>query len=156
MQQSTLAEQTIPVEKALTYNTRFGEVALREDRLITFKNGLLGFTGCTTFGLSRIPNADESPILLLQCVNEPEIAFLVADPSAIGLEIKDEDLSKAVKECQMTKENVQSLVILTMYDQDDSYYLTANLRAPLLIDSRTRQARQHILANKNYTTQHKL
>ncbi|MAI07335.1 MAG: hypothetical protein CMF61_00105 [Magnetococcales bacterium] len=156
MQQTTLAEQTIPVEKALTYNTRFGEVALREDRLITFKNGLLGFTGCTTFGLSRIPNADESPILLLQCVNEPEIAFLVADPKSIGLEIQDEDLSKAVKECQMTKENVQTLVILTMYDQEDSYYLTANLRAPLLIDSRSRQARQHILANKNYTTQHKL
>ena len=118
MQQTTLAEQTIPVEKALTYNTRFGEVALREDRLITFKNGLLGFTGCTTFGLSRIPNADESPILLLQCVNEPEIAFLVADPKSIGLEIQDEDLSKAVKECQMTKENVQTLVILTMYDQE--------------------------------------
>lgn len=156
MQQTTLAEQTIPVDKALTYNTRFGEVTLREDRLITFQNGLLGFNGCTTFGLSRIPNADESPILLLQCINEPDIAFLVADPKAVGLEIKDEDLAKAIKECQMTKENVQSMVILTMYDQDDSYYLTANLRAPLFIDSRTRQAKQHILANKDYTTQHKL
>lgn len=156
MQQTTLAEQTIPVDKALNYTTRFGEVSLREDRLITFKNGLLGFTHCTTFGLSRIPNADESPILLLQCVNEPEIAFLVADPKILGLEIKKDDLDKAVKESSMIKENVQTLVILTMYDQDESYYLTANLRAPIFVDSRTRQAKQHILANKEYTTQHKL
>jgi flagellar assembly factor FliW len=156
MQQTTLAEQTIPVDKALNYTTRFGEVSLREDRLITFKNGLLGFTQCTTFGLSRIPNADESPILLLQCVNEPEIAFLVADPSTLGLDIKSEDMDKAIKESNMIKENVQTLVILTMYDQEESYYLTANLRAPLFIDSRTRQAKQHILANKDYTTQHKL
>ncbi|MAF31547.1 MAG: hypothetical protein CMF60_05020 [Magnetococcales bacterium] len=156
MQQISLAEQTIPVEKALHYNTRFGEVAIREDRLITFESGLLGFAQCTTFGLSRIPNAEESSILLLQCVNEPEIAFLVADPRSLGLEIKNADMDKAIKECKMVKENVQSLVILTMYDQDESYYLTANLRAPLLIDSRSRQARQHILANKEYTTQHKL
>jgi flagellar assembly factor FliW len=65
-------------------------------------------------------------------------------------------MDKAIKESNMIKENVQTLVILTMYDQEESYYLTANLRAPLFIDSRTRQAKQHILANKDYTTQHKL
>lgn len=156
MQQTNLAEQTIPVDKALTYETRFGEVTLREDRLITFSNGLLGFTQCTTFGLSRIPNADESPILLLQCINEPDISFLVADPKTVGLEIKKEDVEKAIQECKLSKESIQTLVILTMYDQDDSYYLTANLRAPLFVDSRSRQAKQHILSSKEYTTQHKL
>tara|TARA_R110000868_G_scaffold218576_2_gene469160 strand:- start:86361 stop:86831 length:471 start_codon:yes stop_codon:yes gene_type:complete len=156
MQQTTLTEQTVPVEKALNYDTRFGEVTLREDRLINFAQGLLGFNECTTFGLSKLPNTDESPIMLLQCVNAPEIGFLVADPKILGLTIKDEDVSKALKEAGMSKESTQVLVILTMYDQEDSYYLTANLRAPLLVDSRTRQARQHILSSKEYTTQHKL
>ncbi|MFT7144657.1 MAG: flagellar assembly factor FliW [Alphaproteobacteria bacterium] len=156
MQQTTLTEQKVPVDKALNYDTRFGEVTLREDRLISFDKGLLGFNECTTFGLCKLPNADESPIMLLQCVNEPEIGFLVADPKILGLEIKDEDVAKALKEAGMSKESTQLMVILTMYDQEDSYYLTANLRAPLLIDSRTRKARQHVLTSKDYTTQHKL
>lgn len=156
MQQTTLTEQNVPVDKALVYETRFGEVSLREDRLITFTNGLLGFNDCTTFGLTKLPNTDESPIMLLQCVNEPEIGFLVAEPKSLGLDMKAEDISKAVKEAGMSEESTQALVILTMYDQEGSYYLTANMRAPLLVDSRSRQARQHILTNKEYTTQHKL
>lgn len=156
MQQTTLTEQNIPVDKALVYNTRFGEVSIREDRLISFSNGLLGFSGCTTFGLTKLPNTEESPVMLLQCVNDPEIGFLVAEPKSLGLDIKADDLQKAIKEAGMSEQSTQPLVILTMYDQEGSVYLTANLRAPLLIDSRTRQARQHILASKEYTTQHKL
>lgn len=156
MQQSAVLEHNIPADKALVYQTRFGEVTLRDDRLINFPKGLLGFADCTTFGLSKIPNAEESPIMLLQCVNEPEIGFLVADPKLLGANIEDADIANAMKEAGMSAESTGVLVILTMYDQEDSYYLTANLRAPLLVDSRTREARQHILANKEYTTQHKI
>lgn len=148
--------QEIPASKALSYATRFGEVALREDRLISFPAGILGFQTCTVFGLSRLPNNEESPILLLQCINEPDVGFLIADPEILGLEIKAKDREQALQETGMSTETTQFLVILTMYEQDDSYYLTANLRAPVMIDSTTRKACQHILSNKNYTTQHKL
>ncbi len=143
-------------ENSLTYQTRFGEVALREDRLISFPKGLFGFDDCTVFGLSRMPNSSESPLLLLQCVNEPDLSFIVADPHALGLEIKEEDRATAFKETDMSKIDTQFLVILTMYDQGDSYYMTANMRAPILINSESRLGCQHILINKDYTTQHKL
>lgn len=81
---------------------------------------------------------------------------MVADPTLIGLEIKPEDRTTAIKETAMNPEHTQFLVILTMYEQGDSYYLTANMRAPIMINSETRAARQHILSNKDYTTQHKL
>lgn len=148
--------QTTTDNKTLVYATRFGDVKLREDRLITFSNGILGFDACTVFGLSTLPNTEESPFLLLQCVNEPEVGFLVADPNVLGLEISDEDKVQAFKDTGLKSEDTQFLVILTMYDQEDSYYLTANLRAPIMVDSRTRQARQYILSNKKYTTQHKI
>ena len=156
MEQALANEQTTPTGKALTYQTRFGEVTLREDRLISFPTGILGFNDCTVFGLSKIPNADESPLLLLQCVNEPEVCFLVADPAVLGLDIKAEDMNNALTESGMDKTNTQFLVILTMYEQENSHYLTANLRAPILIDSVKRTALQHILSNKDYTTQHKI
>ena len=142
--------------RMLIYPTRFGDVELREDRLIAFPDGLFGFSDCTVFGLSRLPNATETPLMLLQCVNEPDISFMVADPAALGLTIEEEDRRTALKETRMPAENTQLLVLLTMYDHGDGYYVTANLRAPVLVDSVRRIARQHILTNKNYNTQHKL
>lgn len=142
--------------KELTFTTRFGEVKLREDRLIEFPQGLFGFRECVSFGLTKLPNVDESPIMLLQCVNEPAIAFLVADPKALGLDIKASDRAAAIEEAQLSDSDTQLLAILTLYDNGDSYYLTANLRAPLLIDSLSRTGTQHILASKDYTTQHKI
>ena len=148
--------ETIPVEKKLTYQTRFGEVNLRDDRLISFPRGLLGFEDCTVFGLSQLPNADESPLLLLQCINEPQFAFVVADPAVLGLEIADADKTKALHETGMKAEKTQFLSILTLYDQGESYYVTANLKAPIMIDTTTRIARQHVFTSGHYTTQHKL
>lgn len=149
-------QMTSDAGKEMTFTTRFGEVRLREDRLIDFPQGLFGFRECTQFGLTKLPTVDESPIMLLQCVNVPAIAFLVADPKALGLEIKDTDRAQALEETQLPESETQFLAILTLYDNGDSYYLTANLRAPLLVDSNSRMGRQHILASKTYTTQHKL
>lgn len=140
----------------LVFATRFGEVKLRKDRLISFPQGLFGFRECTSFGLTRLPNVDESPILLMQCVNEPSVAFLVADPKVLGLKIETDDEAEAITGTNMPKTDTQFLSILTLYDNGDSYYLTANLKAPLLVDSNQRMGVQYILTNKNYTTQHKI
>lgn len=156
MQQAVTIETQVPQEHALAFTTKFGEITLRDDRLISFKKGLLGFDHCTTFGLSRLPNSEESPIMLLQCVNDENLAFLVADPAALGLTLQEEDKEEALKQTQMSKETTQFLVVLTMYDQESSYYLTANMRAPLMVDSHQRQACQHILGNKEYSTQQKV
>tara|TARA_B100000609_G_scaffold83197_1_gene66325 strand:+ start:71 stop:544 length:474 start_codon:yes stop_codon:yes gene_type:complete len=140
----------------LNYTTRFGEVELHEDRLISFPLGVLGFEDCTVFGLSTLPEADDSPLMLLQCVNEPQVSFLVADPKLLGLSFKPEDLKQALRETGMASEDCQFLVILTLYDQGESYYLTANMKAPVMVDTANRTARQHILTNKDYSTQHKI
>lgn len=140
----------------LAYNTSFGEIHLREDRLLSFPKGLLGLPHCTVFGLSRLPGVDESPLMLMHCINEPHITFLVADPAVLGLHIQDKDREQALKEAGMTEKNAQFLTILTLYPDEEAGYLTANLRAPVLIDSTTREGVQQILASKEYTTQHKL
>lgn len=140
----------------LVFTTRFGEVRLRKDRLVSFPHGLFGFRECTSFGLTRLPNVDESPILLMQCVNDPAVAFLVADPKVLGLKIESDDEAEALAETKLPKADTQLLTILTLYDNGDSYYLTANLKAPVLIDSAGRQGVQYILSSKAYTTQHKI
>lgn len=142
-------------ERALHYNTQFGEVSLREDKLISFPEGILGFGDCTVFGLSAMPSEESTPFMLLQCVNDPEVVFLVADPKLMGFNYTDADKAEAVKETNLDAETTEMLVILRMHKQEgvDSCHLTANVKAPILIDSAARIGRQHILTNQDYTTQ---
>jgi len=140
----------------LTFATRFGEVQLREDRLLSFPQGLFGFRECSRFGLTRLPNVEGSPLMLLQCVNQPGIAFLVADPAQLGVPYTAADRAEALEGTKLNGADTQFLAILTLYDQGESYYLTANLKAPVLVDSNSRVGLQFILSNKTYSTQHKL
>ncbi len=149
-------QATTSEKRTLHYNTNFGEVALRDDRLISFPSGLLGLTWCTVFGLSRMPDADETPLLLLHSINDPGITFLAADPDVLGLDLHEKDRKQAIKDVGFTPKDTQFLVILTLYPDGEAGYLTANLRAPVLIDSQQRIGKQHVLANKEYTTQHKI
>ena len=144
-------------DRELVYPTRFGEVRLREDRLLSFPVGILGFPHCTVFGLSHMPDNSASPILLLQSVNEPGLSFLVADPAMLGVTIADADRQEALKELGLTSAATQLLVILTLHDNHgEGYFLTANTKAPLCIDSQSRVGYQYIFHNKAYSTQHKV
>jgi len=142
--------------ETLTFTTRFGEVLLRTDRMINFLHGLFGFRDCTQFGLAKLPNAEDSPLLLMQCINQPAIAFLVGDPAILGVDFSQEDRMEALAETKMNPVNTQFLVIITLYDAGENYYLTANLKAPVLIDTVACTGVQFILNNKNYSTQHKI
>lgn len=154
--QTTAPETDTAESSVLTFSSRFGEVEVNKDRLITFPHGLFGFRECTEFGLAKLPNVENTPLMLLQCTNQPSIAFLVSDPTSLGLEIAEEDRTEALEETHLPVGQTQFLSILTLYDNGDSYYLTANLKAPVLIDSASRVGVQFILSNKSYSTQHKI
>lgn len=155
-----MTEAAENAQSKLKFTRHFGgqeiDIYLREDRLISFPLGILAFQDCTVFGLTKLPTEQETPIMLLQCVNEPDLAFMVAAPEQLGLTIAEEDRKRALRETGMRKDDTQFLSILSTHPFGDGMALTANLKAPLLIDSTTRVGRQHILVNSEYTTQHKL
>ena len=129
---------------------------LNENRLITFPQGLVGFQSFTSFSLSRLPGAEHVPYLLLRSELFANIAYYVADPALLGLELKDADREVALAETGMNPATTQFLVILNLHRDATPPHLTANLKAPLLIDVATLQGQQVILTSKAYTTQHKL
>ncbi len=59
--------------------TRFGVVDVDESRIITFPTGLLGFSSFTRYALLQ-PDEDAA-FFWLQCIDAPELAFVVTDPS---------------------------------------------------------------------------
>ena len=76
--------------------TRFGELDVPPDRIITFPSGLIGFGALRGFAL--VENPGGGPFKWLQSVERPELAFVITDPKLFfpdyAVEVKEEDLRR--------------------------------------------------------------
>ncbi len=67
-----MAEQTLKIQ------TRLGEQEIDADKVLYFPRGIMGFEKHHEFALLRIK--EDSPFLMLQSLDSPELGLLVADP----------------------------------------------------------------------------
>ncbi|NOG53512.1 MAG: flagellar assembly protein FliW [Planctomycetes bacterium] len=131
--------------------SRFGTVEVDADRILTFPSGLLGFSNYQRYALLQ-PNS-EGVFLWLQCIECPDLAFVVTDPSLFvtGYEVpirRDQMDALDLK----SLDDAQVLVIVNRYAQ----HLTGNLQGPLVINVETCFGRQLVLADQRWTTRYKL
>jgi len=131
--------------------TRFGTITIAEDRVIEFPKGLLGFSQFKRYCLLE-PN-DDACFFWLQCIDEPGLAFVVTDPSLFV-----PDYSTPIRQEQMEGlglsrlEDAQVFVIVNKVGTD----LTGNLQGPLVVNTISRVGEQMVLAEKRWTTRHRL
>src|SRR5205814_5080993 len=83
-------------------STRFGTLVVDDERVINFPNGLLGFPEHKRFAL--IQTGEENYFFWLQSVDEPNLAFVVADPGIFfkGYEVPLRDETR--QELQLAEE----------------------------------------------------
>lgn len=131
--------------------TRFGDVEIAEDRVITFPKGLLGFSNCTKFVL--LEPQEETSFFWLQSADDPALAFVVTDPALFVPEYAVPIRPEQMAALDLAKvEDAQVFVIVNKVDQT----LTGNLQGPLVINTLTRSGEQFVLAEKRWTTRHSL
>lgn len=65
-------------KKVTTVQTRIGEQAIDTAKIIRFPRGLVGYEHCQKFTLLQL--RPDSPFLVLQSIDNPELGLLVADP----------------------------------------------------------------------------
>lgn len=122
--------------------TRFGKMEIQEEKIITMKKGILGFEEFLRYTL--ISMDDQNPFFYFQSLEDGDLAFIVIDPFLIkrDYEVKIEDDELAVLEIDQA-EDVFLLAIVTV--REEPLTITANLRAPLVINRRKLSALQVIL-----------
>jgi len=129
-----------------------GEIEIEESAVIYFPAGIPAFEEERNFAI--IPLAEEGPFFYLQAVNRSELCLIIADPFAFfpdyQVEVPDEELQR-IKEDEEGN-NISLLSVLTV--PEDYQYTTANLFAPLIIDTESRQGVQFIPEKSNYSTKH--
>lgn len=131
-------------------NTRlFGEIEVAEDRIITFMQGLMGFEEYTRYTL--IYNSEKKGrIMWLQCLDEPQLAFTVIDPMKVVAEynpVVDDEWLAQLGEVE-SEGDYFLLSVVTV--PSDLTKMTANLKAPIVINMNTKKACQLIVNNDNY------
>lgn len=132
--------------------TRFGPVEVSADELVTFDDGLPGFPGQRTMVLlgagdmpGGLPSDGHHSLFWLQDTTDPDLAFLTIVPWSaypeydIDIEFEGSD-----------PDDLCVLAIVTVRREDGGVRLTSNLRAPVVIDSRTRRGRQLILHDQDW------
>jgi len=131
--------------------SRFGQLDVDPDRLITFDNGVLGFPNQRQYAL--VQTGEGSGFYWLQSVDTPDLAFVVCDPRLFVADyqvpVKLDDL-----ECiELTDPDfAQVFVIVNKVGE----LLTGNFQGPLVVNVTNRQARQLVLSDKRYSTRHPL
>ena len=131
----------------------FGEIDIDDDKIIRFEEGVIGFEEYHNYALiydEEKRKDTKGGIMWLQCMDEPELAFPVADPlhiySGYNPVVEDEWLA-SIGEFEDV-DDIFLLSILTV--PSDITKVTANLKAPLIINTVTRKACQTIVNNEEY------
>ena len=136
------------------HTLRFGDITIDEDKVIHFDEGIPAFEDEHEFAV--IPYDDESPYVFLQSLSTPDLAFLMTVPFVFfpdyEFELDDANQQK------LGLEKEEDLLIYTLLTIPGGKVpdMTANLMAPIVINARTKQAKQVVLENSPYTTKHRL
>ncbi len=132
---------------------RFGQLEIEEGRIISFDEGLPGFEGLRKFVL--IERDEQSTFMWLQSVEDRRLAFVVIVPAEFfagyHLELTEED-RRSLELRRPEEAAVFAIVVVP----DDPREMTANLKAPIVVNVETKRARQVIVNTKGYGLRHKL
>jgi len=123
--------------------TRFGALEVGDDTLLTFPSGILGFPEWTRYVL--LDHDTDAPIKWLQCVENPDLAFVVLDPVYFKPDYQVQLTQDAIRELDGREDDAVSVVTILTIPSEDPTRVTANLRGPLVLNHRTRRCKQLVL-----------
>mgnify|MGYP002626978295 CR=1 FL=1 len=131
--------------------SRFGEVSYSREEVLFFPRGIPAFE--TKHSWILVGN-DDSAVKWLQSIDDGELALPVTSPDAI-----QSDYNARIPDDELTLiggKNLADLALLIVVSIPEAapWNMTANLRAPIVINLKTRKAVQVIALNEEYPIRH--
>ena len=133
---------------------RFGTIAIDDDDAFAVPNGIPGFPELrrvALLGAGPAPGvnpSDESSLYWMQDLDDGDLTFMCVVPWEV---FPDYDIDVDEKSLGIADEaDVRVLALVTVHRTDDTPHLTANLRAPIVVDVARRKLQQVILADSRW------
>jgi len=127
--------------------SRFGNVEIPDEHILTFHSGLIGFTEHKRYSL--LGDARGIGYQWLQSLDDGSIAFVVVEPGVIKPDYHVEIQDDALHDIEF--QNGDDVVVLSIVTipPDEPEKATANLQGPLVINA-TRNRGKQIILNESY------
>lgn len=127
-------------------STRFGELTVPADSIITFPAGVIGFPKATRYVMID----HKPPFSWLHSADDPNLAFVVVDGFEFG---KQFELRPPYGDKEIDlKEDDEFAILVIVTVRPDPKETTANLKAPLFVNIRNRKGVQVIYDSPKYQT----
>ena len=132
-------------------SSRFGEISYNEDDVLVFPRGLPAFERNFRWILA---GEEDNAIKWLQNLEDGDLALPVTTPDAVmpdyNAKIPEDELDL------VGSRNFADLALLIVVSipEFEPWNITANLRAPILVNLKSRKAVQVIVLNEEYPIRH--
>ena len=131
-----------------------GEIDIDEKKIITFKEGIFGFSAYTRYIFVEDEDK-ESPFIYMQSIDDGDICFILANPGAFAQGYNPKINEEYFQKLGGGDNSDFVLLVITNLSNSDNE-ATVNLLAPILIQKNTRLGLQLILESTQYTVRHRI
>lgn len=133
--------------------TRFNELEVDKKDIIEFTEGLLGFENLKKFFI--VDPGDQTLILWLQSIDDASVAFPIIEPK-----IFQPNFSVKLLPLELNSLNLENLSNASVYTiltiPQNVTEMSANLKAPIIINNKSKTARQIVLQDSKLEVRFKM
>ncbi len=140
---SRKTEESIEVKSKLV-TKQFGELEFDESIVYHFPNGIPGFEELHNFII--IDDKDTEPLRWLLSTDDPNVGLALLEASLVAPEIYRE----------LSAEDGSSTAFAVVVLRRDPEPITANLKAPIVLNHASKSGRQIVLNSDRYSTEYKI
>ncbi len=142
--------------ETVVIETRFGEISFDRDDAIYLPRGLFGYADYHDFGLANLPDPRLEQFKLMQSLTEPSLSFIVAPLNMESDIIDAADIDAASEMLSIARTDTAVLLIVATRKVGVETQVSVNLRAPIIVDTKSQTGWQYVLNNSRYPVRHVL
>lgn len=131
--------------------TRFGQVSIQQEDVITLVDPMLGFPDLRKFVILEDP--DDLVFAWLQSCENPAIAFAVLEPELFASDY-NVTLGKNDKEALKLTSDIGKRIFNIVTIPEDVTKMTANMKAPFVVNVNNRLAKQVVTQENDHPIKH--
>jgi flagellar assembly factor FliW len=121
----------------------WGVIEVADDSVIQFQEGLLGFENLCKFIF--VETEEFKPFVWFLSTDDPDVGFAVADPFYFTTNPYELNLSESDDKALGLEEGDSIAVFVVVSIEDMGRKITGNLKGPIVLNTRTRKAKQMVM-----------
>ena len=129
----------------------FGRIEVKEEEVLSFPEGLLGFPECRRYLLLEDPA--HAPFLWLQSLDNTDLSFVLVDPLNVKPDYRAQVPREEVAALELEDPGEARLFVICVVPRDMNN-ASANLKGPLVVNSKNRLGKQVVLTEEDYPTRY--